>query len=678
MTAGLLLCARGLAEPLGLVMRSVAEILTNAAATRSRAYEIAGAISDLLPSLTRGPGRPKLERDVPEASEALELCGEMLRFVMSHPGCVHTGAERARYGEQFRLFVLELRDRHQDMALSAFADAIHVPLGTIEDWRRAPAPDVTEHAPEAPPEQDGKHAQMETVLVAYRAWSGDFTSFCEHVRREHQLEIGKTMIASILFQSGERRPARRAGRSRDEHALRSAFETFFPGAQWVADGKQLEILIDGEVFRVNLELAVDAASGAAVGIAIRDEEDSQAVLDALKSGVETTDALPLALLLDNRPSNHTPEVDAALGDAMRMRATPERPQNKAHVEGAFGLFAQKVPPIDIDTRDPRALARALARLVSLTFFRALNRAPRRDREGKTRVDLYAQRVTPEERSAAANALRERLRKLELARQTRAARLDPAVCALLDDAFARLALLDCRRPRDPERHVRDVIACYPRDAIVDAIGIFGGKRERGTLPDGVDARYLLGIAKNVHHVTSRARSPRRSCASASRRAIDSSIRSSASVTRSSPVRQAWSPGSTRSSTGWCRPSERSIATFGSAPPLPSSRPARKTSAALARGVPLTASTPPSGSARAIESASSVCCFAASGRSSDRAWVCDVNRAPRPRGHATPAPIRGGHLGPTLPETRAVIPWHAGDTPCLSATSHRTGPSGILAW
>jgi hypothetical protein len=86
-----------------------------------------------------------------------------------------------------------------------------------------------------------------------------------------------------------------------------------------------------------------------------------------------------------------------------------------------------------------------------------------------------------------------MRKQELARQTRAARLDPVIRALLDDGFARLGLLD------PERHFRDAIACYPRDAIVDAIAIFAGKRTAGTLPDGVDARYLLGIVKNVHHL-----------------------------------------------------------------------------------------------------------------------------------------------------------------------------------
>ncbi len=478
-------------------MPSVAEILTATGATRSRAYEISREIRDLLPSLARGPGRPRVEAEPAQASEIGDVRGETLCFVMSHPGCVQIGRDRARYSEPFRLFVIELRDRHRDMSLCALADAIHVPLGTLEDWLRAPPPEapahVDAHEDVAARERDAKHAQIETVLAAHREWSGDFTSFCEHVRRDHRLEIGKTMIASILFACGERVPARRAGRSRDEHALRGAFETFFPGAQWVADGKALDIVIDGEVFHVNLELAIDASSDAAVGISIRDEEDSQAVIDAVESGIETTGELPLAILLDNRPSNHTPEVDAALGETMRMRATPWRPQNKAHVEGAFGLFAQKTPPIEIDTRDPRALAHVIAKIVALTFFRALNRAPRRDRDGKTRVDLYAQSVTAEERDAAKNALRERMRKQELARQTRAARVDPVVRALLDDAFVRLALLD------PERHVRDAIACYSRDAIIDAIGIFGGKRERGTLPEGVDARYLLGIVRNVHDV-----------------------------------------------------------------------------------------------------------------------------------------------------------------------------------
>jgi hypothetical protein len=357
----------------------------------------------------------------------------------------------------------------------------------------AAAPAAPSAAAPAAVERDERQAQIETVLAAWRGWRGGFGDFCEHVRRDHRLALGRTLIADILFAHGARTPARRGGRSRDEEALRGAFETFFGGAQWVGDGKQLAVVLDGRSFRFNLELVVDAATDAAVGISVRDEEDSAAVTEAFEDGVKTTGAPPLALLLDNRPSNHTPEVDAALGETMRMRATPGRAQNKAHVEGSFGLFAQKMPPLALDTRDPRTLARAIAQLAATTFFCALNRAPRRDRGGKTRVELYGQSITPEQYEAATAALRERMRKQELARKTRAARTDPATRALLDDAFDRLDLLD------PERHFRDAIACYPRDAIIDAIAIFDGKRSAGTLPDGVDARYLLGIVRNVHHV-----------------------------------------------------------------------------------------------------------------------------------------------------------------------------------
>jgi hypothetical protein len=508
-TAGVLLAARSLSAPHGVPQPSVREILRLTGATRSRAYEIKDALEAVLPTLARPPGRPRVE-PAPGPVNMSEFAGlgvEMIQFMKQNPGCVQSGA-RDSYTDGYRRFVLELRERHADVAAPEFAAAIDLPLGTLEDWLRSPPiaepsiastttpcePGATEGVPDPvhTTKHDARQAQIETVLAAWRAWRGHFRGFCDHVRRDHRLELGTTLIANILFEHGLRIPARRDGRSRDDEALRKSFEIFFPGAQWVGDGKQLAIVIDGKIFHRNLELIVDAASAAAVGISVRDEEDSAAVVQAFAQGVAATGGTPLALLLDNRPSNHTPEVDAALDDTLRIRATPGRAQNKAHVEGSFGLFAQKVPPIVLDTRDPDALATSVADLISTTFFRALNRAPRRDRAGKTRAELYDQLVTPEQFEAARKALCDRLRKQELARQTRAARRDPAIAALLDDAFAHLRLLD------PERQFRDAIACYPRDAIVDAIAIFSGKRTAATLPDGVDARYLLGIVRNLHH------------------------------------------------------------------------------------------------------------------------------------------------------------------------------------
>jgi hypothetical protein len=499
-TAGVLLCARRIGEQLELAFPTVSAILDVTGATRTRAYEIASELREVLPTLARPVGRPAIERVASPPSVLGEIAREALRFVMAHPGCAHRGDERGRYSETWRRFVIGLVERHEDVPLPELAEALCVPLGTLDDWLRAPRSEPPEPEPPEPEpvevsdaEHEAKLAQVEAVLSAWRAWKGSFTAFCEHVRRELRIEVGNTTIRSILFAYGERTPARRAGRSRDEEALRGTFETFFAGAQWVADGKTVEVVIDGEVLNVNLELAVDAATGAAVGIDVRDEEDSAALVAAFDDGVETTGEPPLAMLVDNRPSNHTPQVDAALGETMRIDGTPGRAQNKAHVEGAFGLFAQKVPPLEVDTSDPRALARSIALLVATTFFRALNRAPRRDRGGRSRADLYsAEHVTAEEREAARASLHERMRKQQLARETRAARVDPEMRALLDEAFERLSLLD------PERRMRDVIARYPRDAVVDAVAIFGAKQQRASLPEGADARYLLGIVRNLHH------------------------------------------------------------------------------------------------------------------------------------------------------------------------------------
>ena len=302
----------------------------------------------------------------------------------------------------FRHFVVELREQHAELEIESFADAVMVPLGTLKDWLRAgadlPADESANGADgdaASTTETTPASAQEQVVLSCWETWQGSFGGFCKHVRDEQRIDFGRGLISDILFAHGKRKPRRRGGRSPDERALRGSFETFFGGAEWVGDGWSVPVTINDSRFDFNVELDVDAYSGGFVGLSIRDEEDSAAVTEALADGVATTGEAPLALLLDNKPSNHTDEVLAVLGDV--------------------------TIPI---------------------------------------------------------------------RATLLARQNPTVRALLDDAFARLALLD------PEQHLRAAIARYPLDVIVDGIAIFEAKGRVGTLPPGVDARYLLGIVRNL--------------------------------------------------------------------------------------------------------------------------------------------------------------------------------------
>jgi len=491
--AGLLLAARDHLLGLGLHSDDTESIIEKAGAARSSAYEAKARILAALPSIVRPVGRPRAPASAPPP-KADALTREALCFVMDHPGCV-CGRDRRVYADSFRRFVLDLHQKHRELEVEELARAVDVPLDTLHDWLRAPAPPQPEPPESDPTAWKTSNLHIETVLSEWNRWQGGFVPFCEHAREHLRLPYGRTAIAAILEAHGVRLRKKREGRSPDETALRGAFQTFFPGAQWVGDGTPLVVHIFGQAFTFNLELNVDAHTGAFTGASIRDEEDSAALLQAIADGKAATGAAPQAELVDNRPSNLTPEVREALAaeGTLLIPATRARPQNKEHVEGAFGLFQQMAPPLVLDGDTEREVARELLRLVVTTWARTLNHRPRADRGGKSRVELYGEdKPTPERVQQARAELEERLRRQEAARRTLQARQDPLVRQTLAAAFARLAIVD------PDGHLLDAIARYPLDPVVDGIAIFEGKRAAGSLPRDLDCpgRYLLGIVRNL--------------------------------------------------------------------------------------------------------------------------------------------------------------------------------------
>ena len=500
-TAALLLAASERARRLGLPHPTVEQILTATTATRSRAYELRDELNALLRSLQRRVGRPDVTPATPTLDEhkaLLSISCSLSRFIIANPGCV-TGQQRLRYSDPFRQRLLELRSEQPAMSLARFAEATPVPLETIEDWLRAGVVAVAskEPASDAIDSSDAKdgvlRAHIQTVLTEWKTWRGGFTNFCTHLNVNCRVPYGDTLVGRILNSHGVRTRAPRDGRSPDESALRGAFAVFFPDAQWVGDGSEVSIVLCGFRFTFNLELLVDAYSGAFVGMSLRDEEDSKAVVDAIADAKVTTNAmppLPLGVLLDNKQCNETPEVVDALDGALLIHATLQRPQNKAHIEGGFGLFKTTAPALVVDGGDPRRIARSILALVITTFFRAVNHRPRADRNGRSRVVIHGETPTPEQIVDAHKKLSELCRRQELARRTLEARQNPEVRSYLDQVFERLKL------PDPDKNIRTAIARYPLDAILDGMAIFEAKRAAGTIDADTSPRYALGIVQNL--------------------------------------------------------------------------------------------------------------------------------------------------------------------------------------
>jgi len=488
--AGLLLVALPLLRQLDLPAPTATDVLDATGAGRSRAYALKATIEAALPTLQRAPGRPPSPETPPRSLP--DLTGAVLDFLIAHPAAIQGEGLRRRYSDGFRRFILDLAATHRDVSLADFASAVRVPLPTLKDWLRggieATKPPETLAAVPSP---DPTGPQLEQLLALWASWHGSFSAFCRHANEDWRLPFGRTLVSDLLAAHGVRFRKRRSGRSPDEDALRGQFRTFFPNAQWVGDGALQTVTIGTETFAFNLELVVDPASGAFTGVAITGTEDAAAVIAAAGDGVTTTGTAPLSLLLDNKPSNHAAEVRDALDPTVIERATPFRPQNKAHVEGAFGLFSQVAPALAIALTTPREVARQLLVAIVTTWARTLNHRPRRDRGGRSRVELHLGHApTPEEVAAAKAALQERLRRQERARRTLAARQDPHVRRALADAFGRL------RFDDPDGELLNAIARYPLDAVVDGIAVVEGKRRAGTLPGGADARYLLAVVRNI--------------------------------------------------------------------------------------------------------------------------------------------------------------------------------------
>ncbi len=330
---------------------------------------------------------------------------------------------------------------------------------------------------------------------AWQRWQGSFTGFCDHLRRDRRVPFRRTWIASHLALLGLRPPPRRRRRSPDELALTEAFATFFPGAQWVGDGTLLTVHVDGKPYPVHVELMVDADSGALVGASLGAREDSDAIVAALADATREAGARPESVLLDNHASNRSAAVRRACADLHLIYATRRRPQNKAHVEGAFGLLAQTAPALEVRTRSPGELAQQLARLTIQTWARTLNHRERRapwSREGvRSRAQRYrAAGPGDEQRQAARRQLARHARRQWRTWRTRRARRDPAKRAFLDREFERLDIFD------PTRRVRAAIARYPLDAVVAAVSVFTAQRASADVARHLEGRYLLGITRNI--------------------------------------------------------------------------------------------------------------------------------------------------------------------------------------
>lgn len=489
---GIILLARHVADALGISLdASVAEMCRTTGASRPSVYEQAGRVlASVLGLAERRQGRPTGTGSPAEDGDAASsLTIDVLSFRLEHPGSAVPRQRRTVYSPAFLRFILERFDTWSSTH-DAFARAARLPLDTLNDWLRADrAETLAQPEPKPAPVVPVDASEIvRQIAVEWQRREGPTRPFLTHAAATFSLSTAQVRrVLSIIgaIKPRSRRPFRHRG---EGHRLS-------PGMMLVTDGKRIDIELSGSGRRIHLnwQAMADQATGCDTAVVVSDEEDAAAVTDAFGASLVTLGGVvPDALLHDNKPiydDASLKESIASYGTTM-IAATPGRPENKAGVEGAFGLFEQRVGPIRLDDTSKESLIHSAVREALRTYTAATNAVPRIELHGHSRAHTLQSSCPSYEQQQ-----RDRVFLARLSANHQTPRWqrepDPTTLRLLDSVFERLGLLG----NDQNRSLRRYLARYEPAAIRRAHAVVAPKLERGDVDLRWAHRYLVKVIQN---------------------------------------------------------------------------------------------------------------------------------------------------------------------------------------
>lgn len=485
----ILVLARQLAATLAIdLTASMAEICRTLGANRTSVYEQLQRLVACLGDLAKArPGRPPAT-EAPEPGDeraALRLTVEVLEYRLHHPGAVIEHRQRTTYADAFRRFVLECHDRWQG-SLQAFADAVQIPFDTLRDWMRHDHAEVLEPQDKQRPSVPAKASELTRQIVdEWMRWIGPARPFISHAAQ--CFDLSTAQIARLMKILGLIRTRRRRFGCR----YRGSTETLSPATMLVTDGKwlTLELIDSQETLYFNWQGIVDQATGCDTAAVVTPQEDAAAARQAYERSVRFLGGLvPDALLHDNKPCYDDAQLQQTLenyGTDM-IPATLGRAQNKAILEGAFGLWQQRVGTLRLDdTNDDTLLRSAVAEMVRV-YTAATNAVPRIELDGRSRLQALQETCPTAEQQQRDEDFLARL-KADHQRPRQRQPL-PESLRLIEHVFERFDLAT----HDPRGELQRYLATFSPAAIRRAAAVLAAKLDH--LERRYAHRYLAQVIR----------------------------------------------------------------------------------------------------------------------------------------------------------------------------------------
>jgi hypothetical protein len=420
---------------------------------------------------------------------------EVAEYAARTPGA-RTWGERQHFSDAFKDHALE-RARAAQLTLARASTLLGIPIDSLKKFSRARERSPSEAMPRDLPENVRlainaflrDRPPLDTEATG-RPGGSSVRAFCRrHPDLLKSLGMTDRKMAAWLRELGLVSPK---GIFLKNTGVDSIIR-FRPNAVWGTDGKQMTIIVNGEIFRWVWQCLVDCKTTVIVGGLVAPEETTQTLLEAIGRSKDQTGITPFAIVLDNRLSENMPAIRAYLDEfgIEVIRTFPGNSKSNGIVEGNFSVFERWCGGrIEVTGETPERLSRSIAEAVVGIFTQMRNHVPRRSLSWKSPKEVVDQSSPPAPEEE--QAMRQRLRAM--AERLKNEEAIPEVSAEKQAALGQVE--QEVHPPDAQSFRRALRpAIFTTNLLLQALAIWKTRRE--TNPEKhYGHAYFGGIARNL--------------------------------------------------------------------------------------------------------------------------------------------------------------------------------------
>jgi len=378
--------------------------------------------------------------------------------------------------------------RNNTCGLRESSFAMMIPMSTLNSWNKEF--DDNMH-PIIVPDKRGKAGKVtldmvkKIVKIAKHCKADGnrirLKNFTRMLTEKNDISLSSKTVGDILTANDLRSPQTR----RKQPVFYQKLRQKIPNGLVSIDGSEIQIHIDDQVIKLNLEMAVDTNTFAHTAFSISAHETSEEFIKVLESHRQQW-GTPVGIVCDSGSANLS---DASMNflnshDIKPVPAGPANPKGNGTIEGAFSQLKQVLGTIHLDTSSPEALAKSVLQTVVAVYVKMRNKLPL-VRQSKNPSECMANPVSDKYRHEVRQKLQNQINAKNFSNEDQP-KIDLLYCLIKN--------MGIRADTAAIMRARKTIAFYNMKSILDSEKAFvkavNRKKERLSLP------YFFGILKRI--------------------------------------------------------------------------------------------------------------------------------------------------------------------------------------